>query len=174
MLNVPCTSTSSQSQFMTHRVSPWSKDGETTKVRSYSDFPWGLKFPLPPLERKFDMNSLLSLIQESSPSPTTCKTSVLITYPVWNPLYDTSMLLLGSQSNQRGWIPSRLTTLPLGLAWHIKMHRNTSLLLMKKSKVTWHRQGRIWAQQITSQNQQHKNQPTFRPNRSPHQPSPLR
>ena len=112
-----------------------------------------------------------------------------MTCPVWDPFYNTSMLLLlVSQSIQRGWMPSSLATLPLGLAGHIKMQPSTALLLIKQSKVTWHKHARMCAQKIPSHKQQRNHmtssifcgqsltspQPRFRSTLSPHQPSPMR
>ena len=56
----------------------------------------------PPMQRKLERHSLSSPTQESSPM--TCRPSLLMNYPVWNPLYDTSMMMMGSQSSQMsGW-----------------------------------------------------------------------
>ena len=60
------------------------------------------------------------------------------------------------------------------MAWQIKMHPSTAFLLMKQSKVTWHKQSIMCNQQTPSQYQKHNHQPSFRPALSPHQPYPLR
>ena len=76
----------------------------------------------------------------------------------------------GSQSNQRGWIPSSMSTLPLGLAWHIIMHPSNAHRLMIHLKVTWH----IHAIMYSQPNPIHLHPPNFRPALIPHQPTPLR